>query len=604
MRDYVPVQFLGLFAVFLLLAAYLYGFTPTKPGNLVDTDCYMRLNRVLQLHETGEWFDTMSHRSNAPYGETLHWTRPLDVLLLAGAWFLSIFVDFKTGLFWWGVIISPMLLAFTLPALYWAGRPVLDHKGLSYIGFIFLCQFGVLAHFMAARPDHHSLLLLLFVISIGLGIRILLQPFKAGLCYAAGIIGSLAMWISVESMAPLFMSLLVFGLLWIATNKDFSRKNYHFCLSLFLGTAIVLFLERPLYGLCQIQYDRISIVHWGILGLISLFWFVLVTIERYSNLCHCRTNRLTVCLTGVLLIGAMVYFFFPGFFKGPYADVDPRIVPIWLDKVNEVKPLFSPERKLSSILLLLGPAIPGLPFVIYLFFKTHCNKRKWLFILIGLVIFIPLSLYQIRWITYAEILLLFPLAELLSRVLKWEELVIPSRLKPSARVFTVSAFLMSFLFIPLVISASVGQTKQADAENSKTVFLPQLCRYLEGAGGPGVETRRILAFIDFGPEILYRTRHEVIATPYHRNAEGIMDAYNIMTSTNNEDAYRLIRKRGVDTIILCPESNEKVFYGLRNRDDCFYQRLVQREIPNWLQPISLPPEMASSFQLFEVVGNI
>ena len=70
-----------------------------KGGELADTDCYTRLNRVVQLHETGKWYDPNSPRSNAPFGENLHWTRPLDVLLLTGAWLATPLADFKTACF-------------------------------------------------------------------------------------------------------------------------------------------------------------------------------------------------------------------------------------------------------------------------------------------------------------------------------------------------------------------------------------------------------------------------------------------------------------------------------------------------------------------------
>ena len=53
-------------------------------GGLHDTDSYTRLNRVLHLYSTGDWYDRRFPRSNAPYGEVVHWTRPLDVILMGG----------------------------------------------------------------------------------------------------------------------------------------------------------------------------------------------------------------------------------------------------------------------------------------------------------------------------------------------------------------------------------------------------------------------------------------------------------------------------------------------------------------------------------------
>src|SRR5919109_4912421 len=54
------------------------GIVPVLDGLLVDPDGYMRLNRVLALHDGGSWFDSRYWRINPPEGPVQHWTRPLD----------------------------------------------------------------------------------------------------------------------------------------------------------------------------------------------------------------------------------------------------------------------------------------------------------------------------------------------------------------------------------------------------------------------------------------------------------------------------------------------------------------------------------------------
>ena len=44
------------------------GVTPIFDGTLADPDSYMRLNRVLALHEGGAWFDPRDLRINPPEG--------------------------------------------------------------------------------------------------------------------------------------------------------------------------------------------------------------------------------------------------------------------------------------------------------------------------------------------------------------------------------------------------------------------------------------------------------------------------------------------------------------------------------------------------------
>ena len=87
------------------------GVTPVLDGLLADPDSYMRLNRVLALHDGGSWFDSREWRINPPEGHVQHWTRPLDLILLAGAWLLEPWLGFGQALHLFGVLLSPLMLA-------------------------------------------------------------------------------------------------------------------------------------------------------------------------------------------------------------------------------------------------------------------------------------------------------------------------------------------------------------------------------------------------------------------------------------------------------------------------------------------------------------
>ena len=151
--------------------AVAFGATPLLDGDLMGTDGYMRLVRVELLHETGAWFDGRIARSNAPYGDTLHWTRPLDALLLVAAWVLTPFLGFEKALFWGGSFVSPLLLLATGFAMLWASKPLVDAENRPFIIFVFLTQLGVMAYSLPGRVDHHALQILLLVSTAGLMLR-------------------------------------------------------------------------------------------------------------------------------------------------------------------------------------------------------------------------------------------------------------------------------------------------------------------------------------------------------------------------------------------------------------------------------------------------
>lgn len=583
-------------AVYVLM--YISGLAPIKKYELADPDCYMRLVRASDLYNSGQWYDPVIQRSNAPYGERLHWTRPFDILLILGAVPISLFTDFESALFWWGVIISPILIIATLVALQWSTRPILNKDGPFLAGFVFVCQMTIFTCFQAGRPDHHSLLIFLFVILIGLTLRMVLRPFNIILCYTAGAISALSIWVSVESLLPICVIIAVLGFLWILVNGDFANKCLHYSLALFIFTSFSIILERPWYDLATQELDRLSIVHWSLLGSLGLFWITISIFDRYTNCVQRAAYRIYFFLAGAVTIALIIWLFFPKFYNGPIADIDPRIIPLWLKKVREVQPILSISYVVYP-LQLLGLAVICYPFLCYLILreKGNNNWKGWIFIALAPVVFVFISFYQMRWSVYAQILLIIPMTELM--VLLRQRGPKTGLLKIVKNLFIVMIFSSGFLLFGLLVDEVF---KKGDSEKKyNTVSLIRICDFLTDAEKWQQRSFRILTHIDYGAEILYRTQHEVIGTPYHRNSQGILDTYEIMTADTDHAALSLVRKRSIDVIMLCPKSTESIFYSKPEKKSTFYQRLCDGMIPNWLRKVDLPSDLSSSLLLFETV---
>jgi len=581
----------------VVVMLYVSGLSPTKKGEFADPDCYMRLVRVTDLYNTGRWYDPVISRSNAPNGERLHWTRPFDILLLLGAVPLTLFTDFKSALFWWGVIISPVLMIATIIALQWSTRPIVSKDGPFLAGFVFVLQIILLSYYQAGRPDHHSLIVFVFVLSIGFALRMITRPFSTRLCYMAGVLGGLSMWISVESIVSLGIILGVLGLLWLLENGDFLEKNLHYTLALFVVIGLSLVFERSWHCLLAEEYDRLSIVHFSIFGFITLLWITISLLNRHAQIFRRRINRFLSVPAGMAALALAIYICFPKFYHGPIIDVDPRVIHIYVSNINELRPLLSMLGPLVIPVQLIGSAVVCFPLLIYLLLKrTYCNNWKgWSFISISSVVFILLSFYQIRWSVYAQTLLIISMTLLM--VLIRERGPKTGFLKTVKNVFVVLIFCSGFMFLGLLADAIAGNSKR----NNQQVSLVQICEYLSEDEEWQERSFRILAHVDFGPEILYRTQHEVIGTPYHRNGPGILDTYDIMTADTDEKALEIIRKRGIDVILLCPKSSESSVYSKSEQTSTFYRRLNEDTIPNWLRKVELPSDLSSSFLLFETV---
>ena len=110
----------------------------------------------------------------------------------------------------------------------------------------------------------------------------------------------------------------------------------------------------------------------------------------------------------------------------------------------------------------------------------------------------------------------------------------------------------------------------------------------------------MVAFTDFGPELLYRTKHAVYAIPNHRHQQGFTDTYQMLTALDDGVARDIAKRRRVDLILICPGGVERTYYKNETEGQTLHYRLSEGETPPWLKEILLPDELATDFKLFEV----
>ena len=124
---------------------------------------------------------------------------------------------------------------------------------------------------------------------------------------------------------------------------------------------------------------------------------------------------------------------------------------------------------------------------------------------------------------------------------------------------------------------------------------------LNDPAGLGAKPLVIGALIDRGPEILYRTRDLVVGTPYHRNGAGIWDSYRLFAAPKNVESRAIINRRGIDLLLICPSSAEKLFFTRQTGKDSLYTRLLDGKTPDWLAQVPIEPDRADGYRLYRVL---
>jgi hypothetical protein len=601
----VLVALAALAVVHLLVVAF--GPSPVRDGLLLDTDSYMKLVRLEQLLATGGWYDAAIARSNAPFGETLHWTRLFDILVILLALPLTPFMSLRDALFWSGAAISPLMSLATMGALIWAARPLLRESAIgtrTMVALLTMMQPPILGYTLAGRADHHALLMLIFVLIFGAGMRSL----RAGedgdarrsirLAALAGGVGAVGIWASVEMLVAAGACAAGLGLAWLLRGGHWLRGNLAFAAAFVGALAVALAIERPLAGIVAAENDRISILHVVLAGALLAFWLALA-LARAARL-ERPTPRLAFAAAGALAILAALWLLFPQLLASPFAKMDPRIVALWLDRVTEMRTLWPATIvEAADLLQYLGLGLVALPFLAWSILAER-RHPAWLgraLLALGIAAAVPIAIMHRRFAPYPELLFGLAVCGAFVRLFARAEGLAVGR-----GVVRVAAVLLVFMAPSSIGSVLQGRPLAAPKLNVNDCSVKEIAAVLaDPKSGLGAGPLTILTSVDLGPELLYRTPHRVVGTPYHRNADGIYDTFQAL-SGSSETARRIAYARSADLFLVCRVWGERAAYAGKAGTASFQEQLVQGRIPDWLAPLALPEAAAARFAVFRVIS--
>ena len=386
-------------AVILLASAALsYGsWGDLVHGWLPGTDAYMRLMRVHRLMHGASWYDGSIPGSNVPFGEDLHWSRPLDVLLIMAAWLVRPFSRVDPVLIA-GLFLPTLLLIASAAALAWMVRPLLREFDTPLAALFAVGQPAIMAYGLPGRADHHHLLLLSALLVSGALARLLLGR-RERLAIIGGLSAGFGLWISVEAIVPLALATVVLLVAWLRDAPEpWQKANARFHGAATAVVLVAVTTERPPSKWLTPFLDRVSILHLGLLTSMLLFWAVAA--PRVKN--HSRVVRGSVAAVCAIVAAALLASVEPRFFLGPFAALDHKLLDVWLPHIGEIqRETFSSGMVVSRV---GAPVAAVLATGIMLLGGRTSGRERGAraAILLPLVAMTALGLAQVRWLLYAE----------------------------------------------------------------------------------------------------------------------------------------------------------------------------------------------------------
>lgn len=636
-RDVLSPPFRYLPLVVFIYAVVCFIFHPNgaiRTGYLADTDDYMRLNEVINWLQGQGWHD-LSHPRLSPGSHTVvHWSRLLDIPI---AILMLPILPFKgIGIQGAALFASFLVPPATFAVLLWLvtelAKPLVGEENGNLAAPLVLFAPLTMINFVPGRVDHHGYEVLVAGFALLALQRLAESPHRIRYPVSIAVTLACGLWIGTEALpwVLLFVGCLSVAAAW--QGGELLWRSVLFGLAFLAATSVVLHLAVPSEQFTSLALSWYSAADVVLAGLVAC---VLVGVWLVGKLVDNRWLRFTAL--GIFAFVAAVVFcaMVPEIWNGPFADYDRFDATVALDGIGEAQP-FIKHLKLSSynyledVSSLLGVSqtilLPFIGFlaILFAFYRADPKRR---IIVFPYVVFLTASIlltvfWQIRVGWFMQFLAVPPLTYLLVTCWQKAEQNYSGRSRYGLEVLA----LLSLGFIPIVLIPALVN----DAPFTSSVVLfpaarpPEVCPlrpatdFLSAPWAYGSEVHTIMSSGNEGPELLFRTRHNVIAANF--NVAGNEDAYNFFGAHDDAEAKKIVKHWHADLVLLCrsfPLSYARLsharigktaFLSLAGDGNLhlmsnpehptLIERLARGPIPDWLKPVEIPGD--KDYLLFEV----
>ena len=300
----------------------------------------------------------------------------------------------------------------------------------------------------------------------------------------------------------------------------------------------------------------------------SLFYAVLLAaggagLAAISFLPRHRLAALAGLALALLMAAALLNH---GCLAGPYAGMAPQIKAIFLDRINEAKPVW--------LFAAMAPSetIAGYGYGLFALAMTLLapRGRARTLVLAAAAMALLVAALQVRAVPFVILFALPGLAAALVRLLTRRSVVL---LAAAILMAGDTSFALAGSAIEgqAHLAARVARFERQEACGTEAA-VAVLNRLPMG---------RVAAFVDQGPAILAYTSDSAIAGPYHRDAAGILDTYAIFAGA---DPRGVLAKRGIGYLMICKGAPDWDYYRARAPHGLMAQ-LAAGQAPGWLTPL-------------------
>jgi len=563
----------------LWLAATVAIAFPSINGGVFDamsTDDAMRLVEVRDWIGGQGWFDLFQYRLDPP-GTSMHWSRIVDAPLAALILLLRPLIGTHGAetvtLFLWPMLLFAAALALVAAIARQMSNSVIHSQITAMV--LAVLSVPALIHFRPGAIDHHNAQIVLLLALVLLTSQIEQSAVKAAL---GGLVASLSLAIGIEMLPAIAATgVAVFGL-FVWRGASVSRQVGAFGAALAASSLLLAPALLPLPSLaspvCDAFGGPVLLLVAG--GGISLM--IMVGIDRlHSTL---RLRLATGTASAIALVGAFLSLF-AGCIASPYAQLDPLVTSLWVDKVVESMSLATMlQLTPQKVLGFYGFPLMTMGFASAALIQSNPLVRfRWILGIITLAALIGFSVWEMRG-TAAASMLAAPIFAA-SLAILWPTLAPRRNLVLFALAVSPASFaalglsakpLIDLIFKPQMTIAERGAS--ACRTVSDVASMTQLPR------------GRVMAPIDLGPMILANTDHAVFAAPYHRNNDGNLAMLKLMLAPIPA-ARQILSDRRVDYVVICATAPEQDVVKLA--PDGLAARLGRGETPDFLERLDLDP---------------